>query len=92
MVDYFDILYTFDQLLCCDCLYPVVLEDEYLFPISLYKHAGSGLEFSHPSMPNIHLTIQRHATAQRYPNNQTVNHFCLCLRLQSLSKWHVECR
>ena len=27
----------FNQLLCCDCLYPVVLEDENLFLISLYK-------------------------------------------------------
>ena len=32
----------------------------------VYRHAGSGLEFSHPSMPNIHLTIHRYATARRY--------------------------
>jgi hypothetical protein len=36
-------------------------------------HAGSGLEFSHPSMPNTHLTIQRYATARRYLNNQAVS-------------------
>ena len=66
----------------------------YILLWNTVSHAGSGLEVSHPTMPNIHLdlTIQRYATVRRYLNNQTVNHFCLCLGPQSLLKWHVECR
>ena len=33
--------------------------------ISSLRHAGSGQELSHPTMPNIHLTIHLYATARR---------------------------